>query len=82
MARTSCGLSGLSVDTALDDVAIKHANYIKYVFANSSPTVFSAHYENRLQIFRALPVAIIHFLVGSVLPIAYQTQITQMYDMV
>ncbi|WP_426240942.1 CAP domain-containing protein [Psychrobacter sp. TWP2-1-2] len=48
LARTSCGLSGLSVDTALDDVAIKHANYIKYVFANSSPTAFSAHYENKI----------------------------------
>ena len=35
LARTSCGLGGLSVDTALDDIAIKHANYIKYVFANS-----------------------------------------------
>lgn len=48
LARTSCGLSGLSVDTALDDVAIKHANYIKYVFANSTPTSFNAHIEKEV----------------------------------
>lgn len=48
LARTSCGLSGLSVDTALDDIAIKHANYIKYVFANSTPTSFNAHVENKI----------------------------------
>ena len=49
LARTSCGLSGLSVDTALDDIAIQHANYMKYAFANSSPTVFNAHYENKIE---------------------------------
>ncbi|MGP4864584.1 CAP domain-containing protein [Psychrobacter sp. T6-5] len=48
LARTSCGLGGLSVDMALDDIAIKHANYIKYVFANSSPTSFNAHVENKI----------------------------------
>ena len=48
LARTSCGLGGLSVDTALDDIAIKHANYIKYVFANSTPTRFNAHVENKI----------------------------------
>lgn len=48
LARTSCGLSGLSVDTALDDIAIRHANYIKYVFANSTPTSFNAHVENKI----------------------------------
>ena len=48
LARTSCGLGGLSVDTALDDIAIKHANYIKYVFANSTPTLFNAHVENKI----------------------------------
>ena len=48
LARTSCGLGGLSVDTALDDIAIKHANYIKYVFANSTPTSFNAHVENKI----------------------------------
>ncbi len=48
LARTSCGLGGLSVDTALDDIAIKHANYIKYVFANSTPTSFNARVENKI----------------------------------
>ena len=48
LARTSCGLGGLSMDTALDDIAIQHANYIKYVFANSSPTSFNAHVENKI----------------------------------
>lgn len=48
LARTSCGLGGLSVDTALDNIAIRHANYIKYVFANSSPTSFNAHVENEI----------------------------------
>ena len=48
LARTSCGLNGLSVDTELDDLAIQHANYIKYVFANSSPTSFNAHFENEI----------------------------------
>jgi hypothetical protein len=48
LARTSCGLGGLSVDSALDDIAIRHANYIKYVFANSTPTSFNAHVENEI----------------------------------
>ncbi|WP_352309855.1 CAP domain-containing protein [Psychrobacter sp. W2-37-MNA-CIBAN-0211] len=48
LARTSCGLGGLSADTALDDIAIRHANYIKYVFANSTPTSFNAHIENEI----------------------------------
>ncbi|MEN8626021.1 CAP domain-containing protein [Psychrobacter proteolyticus] len=48
LARTSCGLNGLSVDTELDDIAIQHANYIKHVFANSSPTSFNAHFENEI----------------------------------
>ncbi|WP_198336902.1 CAP domain-containing protein [Psychrobacter celer] len=48
LARTSCGLRGLSVDPALDDIAIDHANYIRYVFANSSPTVFNPHYESEM----------------------------------
>ncbi|MFT5097583.1 MULTISPECIES: CAP domain-containing protein [Psychrobacter] len=48
LARTSCGLSGLSADTALDNVAIQHAKYIKHVFANSTPTAFSPHYENKI----------------------------------
>ena len=48
LARTSCGLNGLSGDTKLDDIAIQHANYIKYVFANSTPTSFNAHVENEI----------------------------------
>ena len=48
LARSSCGLNGLSVDTGLDDIAVKHANYIKYVFTNSSPTSFNAHFENEI----------------------------------
>ena len=48
LARTSCGLNGLSVDTELDDITIQHANYIKHVFANSSPTSFNAHFENEI----------------------------------
>ncbi len=48
LARTNCGLNGLSDDSELGAVAIKHANYIKYVFANSTPTVFNAHREGRI----------------------------------
>lgn len=49
LARTGCGLGGLSVDPALANIATQHAKYIKYVFANSTPTVFSAHYENQIE---------------------------------
>lgn len=48
LARTSCGLSGLSNDPALDRIAIQHANYIKHVFANATPTSFNAHVENKI----------------------------------
>ncbi|MGP5548836.1 CAP domain-containing protein [Psychrobacter alimentarius] len=48
LARTSCGLNGLSADMALENIATQHANYIKYVFANSAPTIFNAHYENEI----------------------------------
>jgi len=48
LARTSCGLNGLSTDEELDNLAIQHANYIKYVFANSLPTSFNAHFENEI----------------------------------
>ena len=48
LARTSCGLGGLSADTALDNIAIQHAKYIKHVFANSTPTTFSPHYEKKI----------------------------------
>ena len=48
LARISCGLNGLSVNTELDDIAIEHANYIKHVFANSSPTSFNPHFERNI----------------------------------
>lgn len=48
LARTSCGLGGLSNDPALGDIAIKHANYIKHIFANTTPTTFDAHTENEI----------------------------------
>lgn len=48
LARLSCGLNGLTADPALESVAIKHANYTKYVFANSTPTTFNAHVENKI----------------------------------
>ena len=48
IARTSCGLGGTTADTALQTIAVYHANYIKYVFANSTPTSFNAHVENKI----------------------------------
>lgn len=48
MARTQCGLNGLSVDAALDDIAIQHANYIKHVFTSATPTKFNPHLENKI----------------------------------
>nr|WP_317199349.1 CAP domain-containing protein [uncultured Psychrobacter sp.] len=48
LARTSCGLNGLSDDTELGNVAIKHGNYIRHVYANSTPTSFNAHTENSI----------------------------------
>lgn len=48
LERQSCGLKGLATDNELDKVAIGHANYIKYVFANSTPQTFSPHFENKI----------------------------------
>ncbi len=45
LARSRCGLNSLVADPELAAVAIQHANYIKYVFANSTPTVFNPHYQ-------------------------------------
>lgn len=45
MARTSCGLGGLSYDEDLAQSAVAHANYIKHVFINSQPSTFNAHSE-------------------------------------
>ncbi|MBO1530120.1 CAP domain-containing protein [Psychrobacter sp. F1192] len=53
LARKGCGLSGLSDDPALEEVATKHANYIKHVFANSTPTAFNAHYEGEIKDIKA-----------------------------
>ena len=48
LARTSCGLGGLTIDNELNAIAIKHANYIKHVFANATPTTFNPHFENQI----------------------------------
>ena len=48
LARTTCGLNALSADPELDNIAIQHANYINYVFANSTPTVFNAHSQSTI----------------------------------
>ena len=53
LARTSCGLEGLDNDPALEEIATKHANYIKHVFANSTPTAFNAHYEGEIKDIKA-----------------------------
>ncbi len=46
LARTSCGLNTLSADAELESVALHHANYINYVFANASPALFDAHSQS------------------------------------
>lgn len=48
LARSSCGLSGLSVDPALDNIAIRHANYVQHVYANAAVTGFNPHLENKV----------------------------------
>ena len=48
LARTSCGLSALSADSKLESMATQHANYIHYVFANSTPTLFNAHSQRQI----------------------------------
>ncbi|MDN5565863.1 MAG: CAP domain-containing protein [Psychrobacter sp.] len=48
LARTSCGLSALSAGSELESMAIRHANYINYVFANSTPTLFNAHSQSQI----------------------------------
>lgn len=48
VARNRCGLNALSTDRDLEAIAANHANYIKYVFANSQPTLFNPHYENEI----------------------------------
>ena len=48
LARSSCGLGGLTIDNELNAIAIKHANYIKYVLALSTPTTFNPHFESQI----------------------------------
>ncbi len=48
LARTSCGLSALSADAELEKLAIQHAHYIDYVFANATPTVYDAHSQSKI----------------------------------
>ena len=48
LARTSCKLSDLSEDSELEKMAVTHANYINYVFANSTPTLFNAHSQRQI----------------------------------
>ena len=48
LERQSCALGGLAVDETLNKVAVQHANYIQYVYANSTPRTFSAHHENQI----------------------------------
>ncbi len=48
LARSSCGLSEVSADPELAKIAIQHANYINYVFANSTPTGFNPYVENEI----------------------------------
>lgn len=47
-ARSQCGLSTLATDTELQKIALGHANYIKYVFSQSQPRSFNAHYQNEI----------------------------------
>ncbi len=48
LARSRCGLNALTEDPELQAIALNHASYINYVFANSQPTVFNPHYQNEI----------------------------------
>lgn len=48
LARQSCGLGGVAEDSALNAIAINHASYIQYVFANSRPSNFNPHQQAQL----------------------------------
>jgi len=54
LARRSCGLGTLSPDAELEKVALGHANYIKYVFTHSQPTLFYPHYQNEIKGIQAV----------------------------
>lgn len=45
LARSRCGLDTLSLDAELTKIALQHANYIQYAFANATPTRFNPHYQ-------------------------------------
>lgn len=46
--RQRCGLGGVEYDEELTRIATQHAQYIQYVFSNTTPTTFNAHYENEI----------------------------------
>ncbi|WP_201557658.1 CAP domain-containing protein [Psychrobacter sp. 72-O-c] len=46
--RQSCGLGGVEYNEELTKIATQHAQYIQYVFSNSTPTIFDAHSENEI----------------------------------
>ncbi len=48
LARSRCGLTTLTQDPELKAIALDHANYIGYVFANSAPTRFNPHYQHEI----------------------------------
>jgi len=54
LARSRCGLGTLSPDAELKKVALGHANYIKYVFTHSQPTLFYPHYQNEIKGIQAV----------------------------
>ena len=53
-ARSRCGLDTLSPDAELKQVALGHANYIKYIFAHSQPALFYPHYQNEIKDIKAV----------------------------
>lgn len=46
--RSQCGLGSVAQNEALTKIATQHAQYIQYVFAKSTPTLFNVHYENEI----------------------------------
>lgn len=47
--RQSCALGAVSHNNELTKIATQHAQYIQHVFANSSPMMFDAHNEGRIE---------------------------------
>lgn len=48
LARSHCGLDTLLPDEKLKQIALQHANYIKYAFEKSTPTRFNPHYQMKI----------------------------------